>query len=299
MKIAVLGMSSYVGGAIARHLQAKGYHVMGAVRTPGDRDVTTLKLGSFLQADDLDFDCVVNCVGLAHERFSAERFSTIEKPLTEQILDTVRRNQIPRFLHISSTAAHFKSTEYGRCEAELEDLVAQTLPDHVWSVLRPAMIYGVHAPGDPAQVSALAQRHLPLPFGAVTTAKSVVFIDNVTTAAAHIIGHFETYAGRRISISDGAALPFCDYVRLYRDAQRSNSAVVPVPLGALAVAAEIGDFVDRHLFRFRINKSFLQTLREDTSHAPEDLAAHIPVPYSTEAAMNEIAHQLATAEPVA
>lgn len=295
MKIAVLGLSSYVGGAIAQHLQAKGYHVMGAVRTPGNRDVTTLKLGSFLQADDLDFDGVINCTGLAHERFSPERFSTTEKPLTEQVLDVVRRNRIPRFLHISSLSAHFRSTAYGRCEAELEDLVAGSLPDGVWSILRPAMIYGAHAPGNPAQLSALTQRHLPLPFGAVTTSKSVVFIDNVTAAAAHILGHFDSYAGRRASISDGAPVPFCDYVRMYRDAQHSNSAVVPVPLGLLAAAAGMGDFVDRHLFRFRINSSFLQTLREDTSQMPDDLSSFIPVPFSTEAAMNEIARQLAQA----
>jgi nucleoside-diphosphate-sugar epimerase len=123
-------------------------------------------------------------------------------------------------------------------EQALRELSRQTGMEVV--IIRPPLVYGPAAPGNFGRLVRLAQRSIPLPFGAVHNRRSLVALDNlvdfIITCMEHVAAANETFL-----VSDGDDVSTGELIRRLRRAMGQPSRLVPVPpILLMAASATIG-----------------------------------------------------------
>lgn len=286
MRIGVLGASGYVGMSTYLHLKQSGHEVTPISRSrPGlantDRFVP---LDDFLKGEGSRLEVLVNCIGLAHGRYTAKDYRSVEVELLRDILSAAERNKIGKFIHISSIAAQYGKTPYGQYKREGEAIVARHGDRIDFIILRPTMIYGESAPGHPAMLRRFLSRNLPVPFGSIGTEKSVLYIKNLTHVIGQVIAH-DLFERETYSVSDPGSVPFNVFIEMNREAMGSRSRMVRVPPRLISGACAVGEMVDRAFMRFPLNRNLLDALMSHTSDLQNNINARIELPYETAQAL--------------
>jgi 2-alkyl-3-oxoalkanoate reductase len=150
--VALTGATGFVGGAIARHLSAKGYQLRLLARRPaalpalsGDHVVVR---GALDHPDKLDelvagADMVVHPAGLI-KAVDEREFARINRDGAAAIADAARKAGVRRFVLISSIAARSPLlSAYAASKRAGESEVVKRLGPV--TILRPPVVYG---PGD-------------------------------------------------------------------------------------------------------------------------------------------------------
>ena len=147
----IIGGSGFVGRAVARQAIEAGHRVIIACRHPerarpmrqaGIRlHKADIASGEGLDAAVAGADCVVNLVGLLHERGN-RNFHAVHVRGVEHTLAACARAGVVRYLHMSALGADLGSlSRYARSKAEAEQRVRQSRLN--WTIFRPSVIYGV------------------------------------------------------------------------------------------------------------------------------------------------------------
>ena len=213
MRIAVTGVSGFIGHALCRRLETAGHKVVEFSRSserPGDvffdESVDESVLTSALQG----IDAVVHLAGVAHQEIDGneaarQRYLVVNVELSKKLMSAAITANVSKFVYLSSAKAVGERSPidstgkpmavsvdtkaepediYGlskkMAEQQLLECAIETDIDLV--ILRPPLVYGVGQKGNMARLFALVSKKLPLPLGGVTNSRSLISVDNLTHA---------------------------------------------------------------------------------------------------------------------
>lgn len=211
-KVLVTGANGFVGCHLVKALQQKGYQVCGAYRE-GATFLFRTEGACYQQIDDSfsvdswstlleGVDTVVHLIARTHcddldDKEALPLYRKTNVDITKSLLEASKRKSVRRFIYLSSIKAvgeggdepYTEETScapedsYGISKREAEILV-QSCPEPETVILRPPLIYGSGVKGNLAKLVTAVNRGIPLPFGMLNNARSLVFIGNLIDAIA-------------------------------------------------------------------------------------------------------------------
>ncbi|GAB5348735.1 NAD-dependent epimerase/dehydratase family protein [Alteriqipengyuania sp. 357] len=264
MKIAVSGATGLVGGEVVRQLGEAGHDAVPLVRRasgiPGEVLTGDLADGALTGEDLAGCDAVIHLAARTHVMHE-----TASDPLAEYrrtnvkgtacLLDAAFAAGVRRFVFMSSVKAVGEWSRpgeplrpdseprpedaYGQSKLEAEALVRERCEAAGigWTIIRPPLVHGVGVQGNLQRLVRLIERGMPLPFGAVRNARSVVSVRNLA-AAAIAATHAGDAEGHVLHIAD-LTVSTPELIReLARPAGR-GPRLLPVPPRLMAWAASL------------------------------------------------------------
>jgi nucleoside-diphosphate-sugar epimerase len=289
MRVLVTGASGFVGSAVLPALRAKGHMVRAAVRREADCDADEqVRVGDL--SPDTDWrdavrgiDAVVHLAARVHvmRDTSADPLAEFRRSNVEGTLALARAAAgagVKRMVFLSSIKVNGEATTarpfterdppapkdpYGVSKAEAEAGLARIATETGLElvVLRPPLVYGPGVRANFLRLVRLADRGVPLPFGAVDNRRSMVFVGNLADAIVRCVEH-PAAAGRTFLVSDGEDLSTSNLIARLAKALGKRASLMPVPPGLMRAAARIlgkSAEADRLLGSLRIDSSTLRT----------------------------------------
>jgi nucleoside-diphosphate-sugar epimerase len=255
-RVLVTGATGFIGRHLAPALVARGFAVRAALRhaeqvnalAPGIEPVV---IGDIVDVDWgpalADVDAVVHLAGVAHTG-DASPDETYERVNRWAAVDLARAasDAGARFVFMSSVRAQAgpaaaelltESTPpaptdaYGRAKLAAEREIAALPGLHV--ILRPTLVYGRGVGGNMGALIRLARLPVPLPFGAVRNARSLLAVENLVEAVALALTSEALLRGTFL-VADAAPLSFAEILTHLRRGAGRVPALVPVPPNLLA-----------------------------------------------------------------
>ena len=250
-RILVTGATGFLGTALSAHLQAAGWTVREAVRTAGPRRdgveqalVPDLLDRKALDAAVRDATAVLHLAGLAHRRVpegdgdphwrvNAEGTRCVAEAAVAAGVERVVLSSSVKAVADASEARLDASTEprpadpYGRSKLAAERLLDEVAGDAgVAAVsLRLPLVYGPGVGANMLRLFRLVRSGLPLPFGAVSNRRSLLYVGNLARAVDTAL---RAPSGRYF-VSDDADLSTPDLVRSVAAALGRPARLIPVP----------------------------------------------------------------------
>jgi len=168
-RIAITGVTGFVGSHVVRQLAARGHEITVLVRDrsrlskkfPGSATVVEGSLDDKPALEKLvsKAEVVVHVAG-AIKAVDAADFMKVNADGTHSIIEAARHAGVTRFVHVSSLASREPAlSAYCASKAKAESIVAGTAGGMDWVCIRPPAVYG---PGDRATlplVQQLSRRH--------------------------------------------------------------------------------------------------------------------------------------------
>ncbi len=283
MRVAVTGVSGFIGSVVARHLLASGHAVTGLVRPTSRRTHIEDVVDRFVVGDQHDPSCWdslldgADCVVHASFDWSPLRGGVdVQTHYESNLLGSIRLldASAPRqFIYLSTVAVHHQmhprehtpdglgiidelhvtrpATLYGACKAAVEN--------HLWSahfgsgrnmsIIRPCAVYGI----DPKLTRSIGHPIIEQirdrePYNRSGGGK-FVHVDDVARLIANIVGHPET-SGRVFDMADSYAR-WSDWAQMTAEllgveAQiEVNSPPLPVNMFDKRAAESVGVVLER------------------------------------------------------
>jgi len=250
-RVLVTGASGFIGRALVPALVTAGYDVRAAVRrmpapfappvevaTHGDLD-TDVDWRSLL----LGVDFVVHLAGIAHTgpEIAEARHDRINHLATAALaraaqtagikcvvlVSTIRAQTGPQSDHVLTEADAPRPTDsYGRSKLAAEVALARS--GAPFTVLRPVLVYGPGVKGNLRTLMRLAALPILLPFGAFTNRRSLVSVQNLVAAIAHVLRR-EASRGETYVVADPEPLSLADIVTALREGLGEPPRLIAVP----------------------------------------------------------------------
>lgn len=268
MQVLVTGATGFVGSAVVRRLAGDlDFAPIAAVRrssaTLGARVRIVADLGPATDwVDSLaGVEAVVHCAARAHQlndrsSDTAQVFRSVNAEGTCRLAQQAAYQGVRRFVFISSIKVNGELTAPGRAfteadapspqdsygasklEAELAlyEIAGTTGMEVV--IIRPPLVYGPQPKGNLVRLIDLICRGVPLPLASVRNSRSLVALDNLTSAIALTLTH-PTAAGKVYLISDQKDLSTPDLVRVLAKGMGRPARLWPAPVGLLRVGGAV------------------------------------------------------------
>lgn len=250
--VLVTGASGFVGGPLVTALRDAGYAVRAATRSRGasfPEGVERVLVRDFVAGVEWDalvrdVNIVVHVAGLAHadtSEISEKQFDLINRVATRDLSDAAARAGVKRFLFMSSvraqsgpSASHIlretdrpcPTDSYGRSKLAAE--MAVRTAGVPFTILRPVVIYGPHARANIRALVRLASLPLPLPFGGLTSRRSLLGIDNLMSVILFALAT-PAMAGETFLVADPHASTIPEIFTMLRHAQGRRPGLIRVP----------------------------------------------------------------------
>lgn len=257
----VTGASGFVGRHLCPELVAAGWTVRAVVRSPeaarqlpqGVEHFAVSGIGPETDwAEGLEgVDVVAHLAGRAHvtREESADPVSAYREVNvggTRRLAEACSEAGVRRLVFVSSVkavgeGARVAYTEetacrpedaYGVTKLEAEAALAEVSAGVEAVVLRPPLVYGSGVKANFLRLLRLADRGLPLPFGSVRNARSMVFVGNLVGAISLCLEHPDA-AGETFFVADRESLSTRGLVVKMGEALKRPARLVPVPVPLL------------------------------------------------------------------
>lgn len=305
----ITGASGFIGHRLFEQLMALGVPVRGAsrqvVEAPGDWVQVDVQGAATDWRHALQgCDSVVHAAGRAHvlkeqagDPLALFREANVEATLA--LAEQALALGVKRFVFISSigvsgnvTPAGQPFTEqqaprphapYAVSKLEAEQALTQRLAGTAMAlvIVRPPLVYASHAPGNFARLLGLVQRRLPLPFGKVNNARSLVALDNLVDFLVCCLQH-PAAAGQTFLVADGEDLSTDELVAVLAQGMGHVARSLPVPPTLLALGARLTG-------RTAMYQQLCESLQVDTRKAQTLLGWQAPLAART--ALQQTARQ--------
>ena len=154
-KIVILGGSGFIGAQLATKLSSMAEKIIIPTRdiesNQGLKMIPNLEIIHLDAKDDRSVnllfdksDLVINTIGILNEFDQDNSFDNIHYQLTKKISNSLRQNQVKRYLHISSLNADAKSSgKYLKSKGKAEDyLLSETSSFCNVTIFRPSIVFG-------------------------------------------------------------------------------------------------------------------------------------------------------------
>lgn len=246
--VLVTGADGFIGRHLVPYLASLGYKVMAASRTEfavERESIAAVQLPDLSAAFDWDpllqqCDAIVHLAGIAHKFADDVSYDRVNYRATEALAHAASRRG-KHLVFVSSIAAQsgsfsdYELTEdsvprptnsYGRSKLAAEQSVrAAKAP---FTILRPVVIYGDGEKGNFAIVHKIARLPIPLPFGSLTAKRSILSIENFSSAVALVLTDSRAI-GETFIVSDPTPLTVSELIARYRTSMGRPAWLIPVP----------------------------------------------------------------------
>jgi nucleoside-diphosphate-sugar epimerase len=254
-RVLITGATGFIGKALTTALAKQGVAVRAAARDPAAiiaaAEVERVAMPDLAAPADwsplLDgVTHVVHLAGIAHapgvlpddvyHRINAEAVGELSAQAKGRIerlvfMSSVRAQAgLSAERAITETDAPEPTDSYGRSKLDAERLLAESGVGY--TVLRPAVVYGKGVKGNIASLSTIAKTPMPLPFGGLDNRRSLLALDNLVTAVAHVLDTAAT-ANETYLVADAAPISVADLVGAMREGLGKPPHLVKVPTGAV------------------------------------------------------------------
>ena len=252
MLVLVTGASGFVGRAVVPTLATHGMAVGAAARDPSSvpraPNVEVVALPDL--AGEIDwkpllagYDAVVHLAAIAHAGpgIAEERFDRINHRATALLARAAAQSGASRLVFVSSIRAQsgpasdgvltedapaHPTDAYGRSKLAAERALRDS--GVAYTILRPVVMYGLGVKGNVASLARLAALPIPLPFGALTQARSLLAVENLASAIRFVL---ETPAtqGETYIVADPQPVTLPDMISIMRQARGRSPNLVSLP----------------------------------------------------------------------
>ena len=258
--IALTGATGFVGCHLMADLSRRGYRLRILLRRPVPEFTTgeQVLIGDLASPVNLTeamrgVDYVIHSAGIAHAMSGRpeDDYRTINRDATRALALAARHAGVARFVFLSSVRAQCgpvsdnpigdddiprPTDPYGRSKLEAEAALAETgIP---FAALRPALVYGPGVKGNLAALFKLARKPWPLPFGAFRARRSLVGLETLAEAVAHVMRLNEP-PNRAFLVSDPEPVSLTEIITAYRAGLGRGPGLIPVPPGMLGTALRL------------------------------------------------------------
>jgi nucleoside-diphosphate-sugar epimerase len=246
--VLVTGADGFIGRNLVPYLAGRGYRVIAASRTASNYRDPNIVLAP-LPDLSLPYDwqpllqgcsAVVHLAGIAHTYASEPLYDRVNRQATEALAHAAFRAGA-HLVFVSSIAAQsgsFSDSElteddpprpnnaYGRSKLAAEQAVREAGVS--FTILRPVVIYGDGEKGNFATVHRISRLPIPLPLGALTARRSVLSVQNFSSAVITALTNSNA-RGETFIVSDPVPLSFSDAIASYRTSLGRPSWLIPIP----------------------------------------------------------------------
>lgn len=233
----------------------------------------------------LDVDVVIHCAARVHvmnEKSTdpLQDFREVNVAGTLNLAKQAVEAGVKRFVFISSIKVNGEGTSinckytpsdpaapedpYGisKYEAEQGLIELSKKTDMELVIIRPTLVYGPGVKGNFLNLLKLCKTGLPLPFGAIHNARSMVYLENLVDLITVCIDH-PNAAGKTFLASDGNDLSLTGLLGLIRKAMNQPALLIPVPSFLFKLVGKITGktaVIDRLVGNLQVDSSDAKTL---------------------------------------
>jgi nucleoside-diphosphate-sugar epimerase len=254
MEIVVTGASGFVGRSLCPILETAGVTVRRAAR-----DVTS-DIGEHTEWGPIveGASAVIHLAAHVHIMRSEhnqstndedERYRVVNTLGSEQLARAADRAGVRRFIFLSTakvmgeastnplTAADPVNPQgiYAQSKWDAEQAVAAAVRTMELVILRPPLVYGPHVRGNFLRVMQVIERGVPLPLGATSNLRSLIFVGNLSGAIHHAL---TAPAGVYLP-TDREDMSTSDLIRRLASAMNRPARLFAVPPALLSLCAHL------------------------------------------------------------
>jgi nucleoside-diphosphate-sugar epimerase len=246
--VLVTGSDGFIGRHLVPYLASLGYMVMAASRNASAYEhpnIVTFRLPDISAAFDWDpllqqCDAIVHLAGIAHKFADDALYDRVNYRATEALAKAAFLRG-KHLVFISSIAAQSGSSSdhdltedglpspingYGRSKLAAEQSIRAAGVS--FTILRPVVIYGSGEKGNFAMIHKMSRLPIPLPFGALTAKRSILSIENFSSAVATVLANSRA-RGETFIVSDPAPLTVSEIILRYRTNLGRSALLIPIP----------------------------------------------------------------------
>lgn len=254
-RVLITGASGFIGKALVPALAQAGFTVRAAARDPSGviAPGTVERVAMPDLAETADWapllegvEHVVHLAGIAHApgtfpddvytRVNAEAVGALAEQAKGKVARLVLMSSVRAQVGLSADAPITEADTpaptdtYGQTKLRAEQLLADS--GVAYTVLRPSVVYGKGVKGNIAALAAVAKTPMPLPFGGLDNARSLLAQENLVSAVAHVLKTPAT-EGETYLVADAAPISVADLVSAMREGLGKPPHLVKMPLGAV------------------------------------------------------------------
>jgi nucleoside-diphosphate-sugar epimerase len=297
-RVLVTGANGFVGRACCAEAVARGMAVRGVTRSVCDlpKGAENFVIGDIDGNTDWR-DALMGCQSVIHLAArvhvmadkAADSLNEFRRVNVQGTMNLARQAAAAgafRFVFVSSIGVNGAETfqqpfaaqdsvmphsPYARskCEAEqgLRRLSTETGIEVV--IIRPPLVYGLHAPGNFGTLVKWLARDFPLPFGAIHNRRSFVALDNLIDLIIICLVH-PAAVGQIFLVSDGEDISTTELLLRLGQAMGHPARLLPVPMSWIKFAAALAGRRDLAL-------RLCSSLQVDIEHTRRTLGWNPPV----------------------
>jgi UDP-glucose 4-epimerase len=257
--VALTGATGFIGRQLMAELPKHGVRVRVLLRRPAEipLDCDSAVIGDLMRPQNLSAafqgaDAVVHSAGIAPGMTGRpdDDYRAINAEATGALARAAERAGVGRFVFLSSIRAQAGASAsgiltedavpqpadtYGASKLAGEQELAKLEMD--WVALRPVLVYGRGVQGNMAALLAAARVRYPLPLGGLSARRSLLALDNLVGAVAHVVAT-PAPLRRAFIVSDADALTVSEMISALRAGLGRRPGLIPVPESLLRLALE-------------------------------------------------------------